>query len=41
VKVEHVEERSTSYIQIETTNQIYNQRFQKYLDYLGFKKFIV
>ncbi len=35
VKVEHVENGSLSKIGIEIINQIYNQRFKKYLDYIG------
>jgi hypothetical protein len=31
VKVEHLEKGSTSNIQVEIVNQIYNQRFQNYL----------
>ncbi len=34
-KVEHVENGSLSKIGIEIVNQIYNQRFKKYLDYIG------
>lgn len=35
VKVKHVENGSLSKIGIEIINQIYNQRFKKYLDYIG------
>lgn len=35
VKVKHVENGSSSKIGIEIINQIYNQRFKKYLDYIG------
>jgi hypothetical protein len=33
VKVKHVGKGLTSKIQIESVDQIYNQRFKKYLDY--------
>ncbi len=41
VKVEHVEEGSTLNIQVEIIDQIYNQRFQKYLDYCWIQKSII
>jgi hypothetical protein len=41
VKVEHVKDGSTSNIQVETVNQIYNQRFQKYLNHRWIQKFII
>ncbi len=41
VKVEHVEEKSTLSIQVETLDEIYNQRFQKYLNYYWIQKSIV
>jgi len=41
VKVEHVKDGSTSNIQVETVNQIYNQRFQKYLNHHWIQKSII
>jgi hypothetical protein len=41
VKVEHIEEKSTSDIQVETVDEIYNERFQKYLNYYWIQKSIV
>jgi hypothetical protein len=41
MKVKHVREGSRSYIQVETVNQIYNQRFQKYLDHFWIQKSII
>jgi hypothetical protein len=41
VKVEHVEEGSTLDIQVEIKDWIYNQRFQKYLNYHWIQKSIV
>jgi hypothetical protein len=41
VKVEHVEQKSTSKIQIEIVYHIYNQRFKKYLDYHWIQQSIV
>jgi hypothetical protein len=41
VKVEHVEEGSTLDIQVELVDQIYNKKFQKYLDYHWIQKSIV
>jgi hypothetical protein len=41
VKVEHVEEGSMKDIEVETIDQIYNKRFQKYLDYHWIQKSIV
>jgi hypothetical protein len=41
VKVEHVKEKSTSDTQVEIVDEIYNQRFQKYLYYCWIQKFIV
>jgi hypothetical protein len=41
MKVKHVEEGSTSDIYVEIVNQIYNQRFQQYMDYCWIKKSIV
>jgi hypothetical protein len=41
VKVEHIEEKSTSSIQVKTLDEIYNQRFQKYLNYCWIQKSIV
>jgi hypothetical protein len=40
VKVEHVKDGSTSNIQVEIVNQIYNQRFQKYLNHCWIQKSI-
>ncbi len=40
VKVEHVEEESTLDIQVELVDQIYNKKFQKYLDYRWIQKSI-
>ncbi len=33
MKIEHVEEKSTLDTQVEIVDDIYNQRFQKYLNY--------
>jgi hypothetical protein len=33
VKIKHVKEGSTWDIQVQIVDQIYNQRFQKYLNY--------
>jgi hypothetical protein len=41
VKIEHVKEKSTSDIQVEIVDEIYNQRFQKYLNYSWIQKSIV
>ncbi len=41
VKVEHVEKGSRKDIEVEIVDQIYNQRFQKYLDYHCFQKSII
>jgi hypothetical protein len=41
VKVEHVEEKSTLDIKVQTVDQIYNQRFQKYMDYHWIQKSII
>jgi hypothetical protein len=41
MKVKHVEEGSTLYIQVEIVDLIYNQRFQKYLDYRWIQKSII
>jgi hypothetical protein len=41
VKVEHVEKRSTLDIYVQIIDQIYNQRFQKYLDYHWIQKSII
>jgi hypothetical protein len=41
VKVVHVEKKSTSNIQVEIVDEIYNQRFQKYLNYCWIQKSIV
>jgi hypothetical protein len=41
VKVEHVKEGPTSYIQVETIDQIYDQKFHKYLDYCWIQKSII
>jgi hypothetical protein len=41
VKVDHVKEGSTWDIQVELVDQIYNKRFQKYLDYSWIQKSIV
>jgi hypothetical protein len=40
-KVEYVEEGSTLDIQVETIDQIYDQRFQKYLGYCWIQKSII
>jgi hypothetical protein len=41
VKIEYIKEGSIVDIQIQIFNQIYNQRFQKYLDYCWTQKSIV
>ncbi len=41
VKVEHLEKGSTSNIQVEIVNQIFNQRFQNYLNYHWIQKSII
>jgi hypothetical protein len=41
VKVEHVEEGLMKDIKVEIVDQIYNKRFQKYLDYHWIQKSII
>jgi hypothetical protein len=41
VIIEQIEEKSTLDIQIETVDEIYNQKFQKYLNYCWIQKSIV
>jgi hypothetical protein len=40
-KVKHVKEGSTLDIQVKTIDQVYNQRFQKHLDYHWIQKSMV
>ncbi len=40
-KVEHVEEGSNKDVKVEIVDQIYNQRFQKCMDYCCIKKSIL
>jgi len=41
VKIKHVEDGSTFDIQVELVDQIYNHKFQKYLDYHCIQKSLV
>ncbi len=41
VKVKHVKKGSTLHIQVELVDHIYNQKFQKYMDYYCIQKSII